>query len=176
MHTKMHSLCCNALEKSNIYVLSFLRDTFETKSLLSILQQTTFSPIYFTTSFPNFQVLRELWMSLAFSNRTLWTRFPFSTASILIQNRVKIFMELYFRSYTFTVSRNIIQCNWKCQIKVSLETGTDFIALPGKVMKIWILEFPPKLLSHQNWEASVISPKVFWKVARFFFSAVQYVI
>ena len=35
-------------------------------------------------------------------------------------------------------------------------------------MKIWILVFLPKQVSHQNWEASVVCPKIFWEVARFF--------
>ena len=142
----------------------------------SINDVYAFSPIYFTASFPHFQVLRELWMSLAFSNRTLWTRFPSSTASILIQNRVKTFMKFYSRFHTFTVSRDMFQCIIliKMSNKGVFRNMYWFFVLSGKVMKIWILEFPPKQLSHQNWEASAISPKVFWKVARFFFSSLSF--
>ena len=37
-----------------------------------------------------------------------------------------------------------------------------------KAVKIWKFVFPPKQLSHQNWEASGVSPKFCLGIARFF--------
>ena len=42
-----------------------------------------------------------------------------------------------------------------------LERFMDFLQSQEEVVNIWIFVFPPKQLSHQNWEASVISPKFY---------------
>ena len=109
MHTKMHSLCCKCFRKKIKYLYTkFFKRHLRNKIITvdsSINDVYAFSPIYFSTSFPHFQFFTWIMDVPGVLKQDTVDWFPFSTASILIQNRVKIFMELYF-----TVSRNIFQC------------------------------------------------------------------
>ena len=97
-----------------MYYFKFFKRHLWNKIILvdsSINDVYAFSPIYifhhFLSQFSSFTWIMDV-PGVLKQDAVDW--FPFSTASILIQNRVKIFMELYFRSCTFTVSRDIFQC------------------------------------------------------------------
>ena len=85
----------------------------------------------------------------------------FSRFQILISEPQSIWRKLLVLSWLY---------NWVCQSVSGLEKSWMILHFEEKFVKLWILVFPPKQLGHQNWEASVVSPKVLWEVARFFSS------
>ena len=111
MHTKLHSLCCKCFRKKITYLCTkFFKRHLRNKIITvdsSINDVYAFSPIYFSTFFPHFQFLRELWMSLAFLNRTLWTDSPlvlrrssFRTGLKYLWNCILDLAVLHFYSFT----------------------------------------------------------------------------
>ena len=131
MHTKMHSLCCKRFRKIKYLCTKFFKRHLRNKIITvdsSINDVYAFFPIpiflHFLSPFSIFTWIMDV-PGVLKQDAVDW--FPFSTASILIQNRVKIFMELYF-----TVSRNIFQCI----LVIKLSIKGVFIELPEKLMKI----------------------------------------